>query len=559
MSKIDKGYKIAYIFVSFLILTHTYFMFFFSENKIRLTAKFRSKKWQQQLKTQSFDKILYLKEVPKNLSCPSEYTEYKDSLHWPGTQKGFQFNEFKHNYPCSLTLNKNDTLNFPDLKNYYNITSIFNPILGEQNCFIEYKINILYDELCHNDNSSKCVCDELLSSEEDFKNRYPGLNLNNNFDFRNRKYELIEEIPKQNLNIFENKKLCKKDVINFTVLYKNKNNNNNNDCIGGIKCANDTICIFNEKECPNYLNLTIVKEMGKGENLTKKLGNVLISSLDLNYNNVPCSVLDNKTNYRSFSESLPKDFNYPLIKKNTFSDIPKCHEITSEQNDTREDIIHLGKLDLKNFYEKANIFNITSKLNDFEEYVSGEDKIFLTATTYFSLNFSGECPMDVLQIVNETKNQGSNISKFNFQNYWFIDYVFILGFLYLCYKHFSVLRKINEPEYKFYYVKHFVGITILMFAVYFWLFFGKFVGEEDRLEDLFDKIDIINENKCFSRERYLKYLLKIKDRLEDFYLLDKQIYHELFIENVTFIILILSTSLAKVPFKRLISFKDQKI
>ena len=62
----------------------------------------------------------------------------------------------------------------------------------------------------------------------------------------------------------------------------------------------------------------LIKEMGKWENINKKLNNVLISSLGLNYNNIPCSVLDNKTNYRSYNESLPKDFNYPLIKKNFF-------------------------------------------------------------------------------------------------------------------------------------------------------------------------------------------------------------------------------------------------
>ena len=59
--------------------------------------------------------------------------------------------------------------------------------------------------------------------------------------------------------------------------------------IGDVLCGKDKICILNETECPNYSNLTILYLM-KGK---EKLDNILISSVDINCNDITCSVLYN--------------------------------------------------------------------------------------------------------------------------------------------------------------------------------------------------------------------------------------------------------------------------
>ena len=66
MSKIDQGYKLMYIYILFLMFIHVYFILFFSENKARLSAKIRSKKWRNKIKGESFDGNLFWKEAFDN-------------------------------------------------------------------------------------------------------------------------------------------------------------------------------------------------------------------------------------------------------------------------------------------------------------------------------------------------------------------------------------------------------------------------------------------------------------------------------------------------------------
>ena len=169
MSKIDQGYKLIYIYILFLMFIHVYFILFFSENKARLSAKIRSKKWRNKIKGESFDSILYLSEVDLNSECPENYEVYNNTQ-WQGTKEGIFFEKLNRPFPCSLVLNKHDEKYKNELlEQNYKISSIFNPILGGQNFYTEYSLDIPYFENCDDDNiEQKCFCPEKLDTSDNF-------------------------------------------------------------------------------------------------------------------------------------------------------------------------------------------------------------------------------------------------------------------------------------------------------------------------------------------------------------------------------------------------------
>ena len=282
MSKIDQSYKLIYIYIFFLMFIHVYFILFFSENKARLSAKIRSKKWRNKIKGESFDSILYLSEVDIDSECPQDYEIYNNTQ-WQGTKEGIFFEKLSRPYPCSLILNNHDQKYINELlNNTYKISSIYNPTLGGRNYFTEYSLGIPYFENCDDDNlEEKCYCPEKLDTSSNFHDKYPDVNIT---ELKKSKidYEIIKEREPINLNIINNKKLCGKKVKNFLVMGKNEEK----VCeqLGGVLCGKDKICIINETQCPNYSNLTIFKLMQGKE----KLENKLISSFDINYNDITC-------------------------------------------------------------------------------------------------------------------------------------------------------------------------------------------------------------------------------------------------------------------------------
>ena len=343
MSKIDQGYKLIYIYIAFLMILHVYFILFFSENKARLSSKIRSTKWRNKIKGESFDNILYLEEVDYDQNCPEGYTIYNNSQ-WPGTKEGIYFEKIERKYPCSLILNKNEEKYKNELiDNNYEMSSIFNPLIGGQNYFTEYHLNIPYFENCNDKNKDEnCTCPEKLDTYDNFKLKYPDVNITK-FNKSKIPFREIKEIEPINLNTVNNKKLCSKKVKNFTII----GNNNNKECEqkGGVLCGEDNICILNEKHCPIYSNLTIFKFMNGKE----KIENIIISSLDINYNDIKCSVLDNKT-YHFMSDNLPYESEYDLNKFIDFANKNKqqrCEYIGKETDINCEDIIFLSSLGLK--------------------------------------------------------------------------------------------------------------------------------------------------------------------------------------------------------------------
>ena len=559
MSKIDQGYKLIYIYIAFLMILHAYFILFFSENKARLSSKIRSSKWRNNIIGESFDSILYLEEVDYNKNCPEGYSIYNNTQ-WPGTKEGVYFEKIERKYPCVLILNKNEG-KFKDelLDNNYELTSIFNPLIGGQNYFIEYHLNTPYFENCNNNNpEEKCICPEKLDTAENFKLKYPEMNISE-FNTSKIPYRIIKEIEPINLNIVNKKKLCAKKVNNYTII----GSNNNEECKknGGVLCGKDNICILNENHCPIYSNLTIFNVM-KGK---EKVTNNIISSLDINYNDITCSVLDNKT-YHFISDNLPAEAKHDLNKFKDFATKNKqqrCEYVDKkgrEIDENFEDIIFLSSIDIKNYYKHTNIPDEYINLPYYESLVNNsKDVIILSATTYFKLNETNKdlCQGDILQTVNESFEKVKKISNNKTKNFFVLDAIFVLIFLAIIVGHFSTLNIRTEPIAKFWSVKYLILFTIVFLVIYSLLLISSRENEQN-LDILVMKLDKIIENNCFENKLYNRYLRKLSKRLDEFNLLNKGIYTKVLLENIFVIITALSLVLTKIPLKQLIYLKNEE-
>ena len=556
MSKIDQGYKLIYIYITFLMILHVYFILFFSENKARLSSKIRSTKWRNKIKGESFDNILYLEEVDYNQTCPEGYTVYNNTQ-WPGTKEGIYFEKIERKYPCSLILNKNEEKYKNELiDNNYEISSIFNPLIGGQNYFTEYHLNIPYFENCNDKNNDEnCICPEKLDTNENFKFKYPDLNITE-INKTKIPFREIKEIDPINLNIVNNKKLCSKKVKNFTII----GNNNNKECEqrGGVLCGEDNICILNEKHCPVYSNLTIFNFMNGKE----KIENNIISSLDINYNDIKCSVLDNKT-YHFMSDHLPDESKYDLNKFIDFANKNKqqrCEYIGKETDQNCEDIIFLSSLDLKEYYKHTKIPDKYSDLPNYESVVNkSKDSIVLSAVTYFKLNETNRdnCQGDILQTVNESFEKVKKISNNKTKNFFVLDAIFVLIFLAIIIGHFSTLNIRTEPISKFWCVKYLILFTLVFLVIYSLLLISSKDNDEN-LDLLVEKLDNIIENNCFENKLYIIYLKKLSKRLDEFNLLNKGIYNKVLIENIFVIITAIALVSTKISLKQLMQLKNEE-
>ena len=557
MAKIDQGYKLVYIYITFLMILHAYFILFFSENKARLSSKIRSSKWRNKIKGESFDNILYLEEVDYNSDCPEGYEVYNNTQ-WPGTKKGIYFEKLSRKYPCSLILNKNEENYTKELlENNYKISSIFNPLIGSQNYFIEYKLNIPYFENCEDDNQQEvCKCSEKLDTNDNYLQKYPEMNITD-IDKSKIPYRIIEEKNPINLNIVNKRKLCGKKVKNFTII-----GNNTKECEerGGILCGEDNICILNETHCPTYSNLTIFKIMGGKEKMERNM----ISSLDINYNDITCSVLDNKT-YHYMSDNLPEESKYDLNKFIDFANSNKQQRCDysdrkgRETDENIEDIIFLSSLDIKEYYKHTNIPNEYKNLPYYESLVNkSTDVIVLSATTYFNLNESNRvnCSGDILQTVNESLEKVKRISQNKTKNFFILDAIFVLIFLAIIVGHFSTLNIRTEPVSKFWCVKYLIMFTVVFLIIYSLLLQSSKEGDEN-LDILVEKLDYIIEQNCFKNTLYLNYLKKLSKRLDEFNLLKKGIYTKVLIENVFVIITALIIVSTKISLKQLVQLKNE--
>jgi hypothetical protein len=556
MSKIDQGYKLIYIYIAFLMFLHVYFILFFSENKARLSSKIRSSKWRNKIKGESFDNILYLEEVDYNLNCPEGYEIYNNTQ-WPGTKKGIYFEKLSRNYPCSLILNKNEEKYKEELlDNNYELYSVFNPLMGGQNFFSEYHLNVPYFENC-NDIEGKCQCSEKLDTDDNFQQIYPEINITE-INKTKIPYRIIHEITPINLNIVNKKKLCGKKVKDFLIV----GNNNKKECQekGGVLCSDDNICIFNETHCPIYSNLTIFKIMGGKEKMEKNL----ISSLDINYNDITCSVLDNKTSH-FMSDNLPEESQYILNKYQDLANINKQQrcEYTNirgrETDENCEDIIFLSSLGLQDYYKHTNIPEEYKYLPGYEAMVNkSKDVIVLSATTYFRLNESNrdECNGDILQTVNESFENMKKISNNKTKNFFVLDAIFVLIFLAIIVGHFSTLNIRTEPISKFWCVKYLILFTVVFLVIYSLLLISS-KDNNSNLDLLVVKLDEIIEKKCFKNNLYINHLHKLSRRLDDINLLNKGIYTKVLMENVFVIVSALALVLTKIPLKQLIQLKSE--
>ena len=559
MAKIDQGYKLIYIYIAFLMALHVYFILYFSENKARLSSKIRSTKWRNKIKGESFDSILYLEEVDYNKNCPEDYSIYNNTQ-WPGTKEGIFFEKIDRKYPCSLILNKNEEKYKAELlENNYEISSIFNPLIGGQNYYTEYTLNIPYFENCKDNNpEEKCICPEKLDTNENFEEKYPEMNITE-FNKTKIPYRIIREIPPINLNIVNKRKLCGKKVNNFIIM----GNNNNKECEekGGVLCGKDNICILNETHCPIYSNLTIFKIMEGKE----KMEESIISSLDINYNDITCSVLDNKT-YHFISDNLPDESKYDLNKFIDYANNNKLQRCEysdrkgKETDENCEDIIFLSSLGIKDYYKHTNIPDEYINLPYYESIVNNsKDVLVLSATTYFKLNESNRenCQGDILQTVNESFEKLKKISNNKTKNFFVLDAIFVFIFLAIIVGHFSTLNIRTEPISKFWCVKYLILFTLVFLVIYSLLLVSS-KENEINLDLLVEKLDKIIENNCFQNNLYNNYLRKLSKRLDEFNLLNKGIYNKVLMENIFVIITSLALVLTKISLKQLIQLKNEE-
>ena len=559
MAKIDQGYKLIYIYIAFLMALHVYFILYFSENKARLSSKIRSTKWRNKIKGESFDSILYLEEVDYNKNCPEDYSIYNNTQ-WPGTKEGIFFEKIDRKYPCSLILNKNEEKYKAELlENNYEISSIFNPLIGGQNYYTEYTLNIPYFENCKDNNpEEKCICPEKLDTNENFEEKYPEMNITE-FNKTKIPYRIIREIPPINLNIVNKRKLCGKKVNNFIIM----GNNNNKECEekGGVLCGKDNICILNETHCPIYSNLTIFKIMEGKEKMEENI----ISSLDINYNDITCSVLDNKT-YHFISDNLPDESKYDLNKFIDYANNNKLQRCEysdrkgKETDENCEDIIFLSSLGIKDYYKHTNIPDEYINLPYYESIVNNsKDVLVLSATTYFKLNESNRenCQGDILQTVNESFEKLKKISNNKTKNFFVLDAIFVFIFLAIIVGHFSTLNIRTEPISKFWCVKYLIMFTLVFLVIYSLLLVSS-KENEINLDLLVEKLDKIIENNCFQNNLYNNYLRKLSKRLDEFNLLNKGIYNKVLMENIFVIITSLALVLTKISLKQLIQLKNEE-
>ena len=556
MSKIDQSYKLIYIYIFFLMFIHVYFILFFSENKARLSAKIRSKKWSNKIKGESFDSILYLSEVDINSECPKDFQIYNNTQ-WQGTKEGIFFEKLSRPYPCSLVLNKHDEVYKNELlNNTYKISSIFNPVLGGQNYYTEYCLDVPYFENCDDDNlDEKCYCPEKLDTSSNFYDKYPDINIT---ELKESKidYKIIEERKPINLNIINNKKLCGKKVKNFIIL----GGNEEKTCaeLGGVICGEDKICILNETECPNYSNLTIFKLM-KGK---EKIENKLISSFDINYNDITCSVLDNNT-YHYISDNLPEESKYCLNKFIDFANDNKQQKclVPSYKSENLEDIIFISSLPIQEYYEHTEIPKYYKSLPFYESLIkTSKDRILLSATTYFKLNSTTKniCTGDILQTVSESFQRVKKISQNKTKNFFVLDGIFVVIFLAILLGHISTLNVRTEPPVKFWSVKYLILFTVIFLVIYSMQLLTSENNKENlNLDLLVEKLDNIVDKKCFSNQEYNKYLRQLSKRLDEFNLLKKGIYTNVLVENICVIIIALALTLSKIPLKQLILLKNE--
>ena len=559
MAKIDQGYKLIYIYIAFLMALHVYFILYFSENKARLSSKIRSTKWRNKIKGESFDSILYLEEVDYNKNCPEDYSIYNNTQ-WPGTKEGIFFEKIDRKYPCSLILNKNEEKYKAELlENNYEISSIFNPLIGGQNYYTEYTLNIPYFENCKDNNpEEKCICPEKLDTNENFEEKYPEMNITE-FNKTKIPYRIIREIQPINLNIVNKRKLCGKKVNNFIIM----GNNNNKECEekGGVLCGKDNICILNETHCPIYSNLTIFKIMEGKEKMEENI----ISSLDINYNDITCSVLDNKT-YHFISDNLPDESKYDLNKFIDYANNNKLQRCEysdrkgRETDENCEDIIFLSSLGIKDYYKHTNIPDEYINLPYYESIVNNsKDVLVLSATTYFKLNESNRenCQGDILQTVNESFEKLKKISNNKTKNFFVLDAIFVFIFLAIIVGHFSTLNIRTEPISKFWCVKYLIMFTLVFLVIYSLLLVSSKENEVN-LDLLVEKLDKIIENNCFQNNLYNNYLRKLSKRLDEFNLLNKGIYNKVLMENIFVIITSLALVLTKISLKQLIQLKNEE-
>lgn len=557
MVELDQEYKVVYWIIFFLMFLHTYFVIFLTEGKIRLSSKFHSKKWKEQTSGVLFDGVLYLEQVGLEDNCSKGYSEYPIYT-WPGTYQGVFLNNYTYDNKCFWTDNSKKS----EVK-FYKINSIYSPSFDNNDIYIDYVVDTPYKDKCYDGKNNTCTCDKFLVSSFQFMRQYgKNYNLsqkNNIINKEGREITNISAINQVHFSYINNKKLCMKKVTNYTIGLSQDNDTLEN----GVQCG--LLYLSGEKYCPNYEN--ILHSFNVPNDKIPK--NVLISSLDYHYNGIKCSLLNkNLTPPRTLLEEAK----FPLSRFNQSNKHLKEEKVDSTYctyNNSYEDVILLDHFNSIDLYDKLNITNkiretIDDKINNYNlSYMKliNTSEIYFSASSYFNLNETSVknnlCSKTTLQEVKFSIETARKIYLINIGNLFILEFCFILSFCYLLYKHFKLLSIKTQPQNKFYFVKHVLVITFFLFCFNLILYYTNKNHKID-IQKSIKYLEQMLSNNCFTNKNYIKYLKKIKKRLEDFSFVSYKIYENLLFENVAVSVLLIVIVRSKITIREFLRLKGNE-
>ena len=536
MARLDQGYKIAYFLILLLMFLHIYFVIFFTECKIRTSSKFHTRRWINETNSPLFDGILYLEEKNLNEPCSENYTNYS-LFTWPGINEGVFLNDIEYDYPCKYSTN-----NLGFNRSEFKISSIYSLGIGSGDLIGEYEINTPFSEQCYNnEKNNKCFCPKNIVTFQEFKgNGFIIPNKNDSLNIR-RLIKKIDKIDYMNISIIDGKKLCMKKVYNFSSLL----DKNNRSCDNGVLCNN--ICIIGESKCPDFNQIDFISN-----NNNNKLGQKLISSLNLTYNGIECSYINRHTMHKLYKDN-PNESKYILSNFNN-TNFKNKRLFSCFYNKTHaekeEDIVLLSESPLENLYNRTELKDLINNIEEYQNYIGKNDTMFLTATSFFEFNITenSTCSKNILQEIKFSFESARQISLINIGNIFILEFAFIFILCYLFYRHFMILSIRTQPQSKFVYTKYFVLLNLGFFFANFFIY-NTNVEYKDNINKSIDYLNNIINNKCFINEEYLRHLRKLKKRLEDFSLLNYSIYENLLYENITVLIIALLLITTKINLK----------
>jgi hypothetical protein len=387
---------------------------------------------------------------------------------WPGTEEGIYVSPKNYSNKCGFE----DCSGITYIPGYRldSCYTVNKGTFNEANC-CTFLVDTIFTETCRTSNS-KCQCAEKYAKSNELK-------INTTID---REIKLLKSVEALKLN--EGKKICTKFFTNYTLF--------DPICEGGVYCFN-YICINGLSKCPDYSSLYGFSSMKA------------IFNFSLNYNSLPCSVLDTSSYAIPIYES--KHYLSKIPSKSTgcfFSQIKQYND----------DIILIRSESTKEFYTRNgltakildNIDNLTP--NPEYKYTSFlNDTLYWSAASHFNLDLQlDKCKVPFLfDKVDDSISYAISIvsgpkSTILFSiNLIFLTLVTISNFVLIL----NINKKSSNKVLLF---------RMVLFSNLFLLAFNTleyFLYQNP--EDLFQAVKTLNNySKCFTNKKFVTFLENLK-------------------------------------------------